>query len=228
LTSLPENVRVNWPTDRVSLYDLACIADVGLNAWSSAGKEFALFGIPVVTYAPDLLIYPANINYFAVTPADYFQQVDQALRDGWSIEIARRAFRWCALEYGRAMLDLSDSISFNETRRAPLLERVIRRGLFALDPEYSQFTDCRKRAKNLSQRDTINALITSGKVSVLDLNDGQNISHSTLIEETEALKRAFSRIGSALAKGQINKVESGLVARMANFAKPTALVEQIE
>jgi hypothetical protein len=225
LTALPDNVRVNWPTDRISLYDLACIADVGLNAWSSAGKELALFGIPVVCYAPDLLIYPENLNYYAVTPAGYFKQVERALRDGWSVEIARRAFRWFTLEYSRAMLDLSESVSFNETRRAPLIKRIIRRGLSAVTPEYSQFADCRKRAASLNQRHVINALITSGKVSVLDLTDPEKSSRGTLTEETEALRRAFFRIGGALANGRRHKADKGLLKRMATFAESGAPLE---
>ena len=41
LSELPDNVKVNWPTDKVSLYDLANITDAFANAWSSAGKEMA-------------------------------------------------------------------------------------------------------------------------------------------------------------------------------------------
>ena len=56
--TLPRNVKVNWPTDTVSLYDLARITDVFANAWSSAGKEMAWLGLPVVLYSPELTLYP--------------------------------------------------------------------------------------------------------------------------------------------------------------------------
>jgi len=219
LTSLPENVRVNWPTDKISLYDLACITDVGLNAWSSAGKELSLFGIPVVSYAPDFLIYPENLNYSATNPTDYFVQIESALCDGWSVEIARRAFRWFTLEYGRAMLDLSESVFFNETRQRSFFERAVRRGLRAIAPQYSQQSDCRRRAMTLRQREMIDALVTSGKISVLDLIDPGQVSGATLEEETKALRRAFQRIAGALARGRSLANDDGLVGRMAAFAE---------
>jgi hypothetical protein len=50
LSDLPNNVKVNWPDDGMSFYDWIEIIDVGLNSWSSAGKEFALWGLPHVTY----------------------------------------------------------------------------------------------------------------------------------------------------------------------------------
>src|SRR5262249_46386450 len=86
LETLPPNSRVNWPADQVSLYDLANYTDVVLNSWSSAGKEMALLGIPVVAYSPDLILYPADLNCVGTTEADFFRKVDQALADGWTLE----------------------------------------------------------------------------------------------------------------------------------------------
>src|SRR5690606_6941171 len=70
LSELPENVRVNWPSDNISLYDLAQIMDVCLNSWSTAGKEMGTLGIPVVLYSADLVFYPADLNYLAVSADD--------------------------------------------------------------------------------------------------------------------------------------------------------------
>ncbi len=111
---LPANVAVNWPTDQVSLYDLANEADVFLNAWSSAGKEMSLLGLPVVIYSPELVFYPADLNYLATSEAAFFRQIDAALEDGWSLERSRQTYRWLAVEFGYGLVDLSDSYPRSE------------------------------------------------------------------------------------------------------------------
>ena len=62
LTGLPGNVRVNWPTDGVSLFDLANVTDVFANGWSSAGKEMAWLGLPVVLYSDDVYAVPIRLE----------------------------------------------------------------------------------------------------------------------------------------------------------------------
>lgn len=193
LAELPANVRVNWPQDRISLYDLAHITDVGLNAWSSAGKELTLFGIPVVTYAPDLLIYPDDLNYIATSPEGYFEQVERALRDGWSVDRARRTFRWYAMEYHKAMLDLSQSYG-HWKERPHFVTRVIRRLTRMMFPTWQQVRDCKRRAPSLSQRGLINDLVVSGKTSILDLVDASTFPAATMADETESLRTAFRRL----------------------------------
>ncbi len=213
LSELSANVRVNWPDDRISLYDLAQITDVVLNAWSSAGKELALLGIPVVTYAPDLLAYPEELNYIATSPDAYFAQVETALRDGWSVERARRVFRWYALEYHKAMFDLSESYAYRESapprsvRRVlqrlrpmipPTFMRVVQRLRRMISPTFIRVSDCQRRAPSLSQRSLINDLLVSGKTSILDLADESTFPTATLDEETQALREGFRRLLPAL------------------------------
>lgn len=48
LSDAPENVVVNEPNQKMSLYDLAMIADCGINGYSTAGTELLALGIPVV------------------------------------------------------------------------------------------------------------------------------------------------------------------------------------
>lgn len=98
-TVLPKNVRVNWPTDNVSIYDLAQHTDVFLNAWSSVGVEMSLLGIPVVAYSKDLIFYPQDLNYVAESRKDYFAKIQQALKDGWSYSKIIKTYRWLVLNY---------------------------------------------------------------------------------------------------------------------------------
>lgn len=47
---LPNNVKINWPEDKISVYDFLQYVDCVLTSWSSVGKEFALLGCPVISY----------------------------------------------------------------------------------------------------------------------------------------------------------------------------------
>jgi len=113
LRDLPPNVRVNWPSDQLSLYDLMEETDVFLNSWSSAGKEMSLFGLPVVVYSQGLLYYPADLNYLGRTRAEYFELIDRALVEGWSFERIRQTYRWHVLEFEQSAFDLSAAYSAN-------------------------------------------------------------------------------------------------------------------
>ena len=85
LVDLPANARVNWPSDQVSLYNLAQEADLFLNAWSSVGKEMSLLGLPVVIYSSELVMYPADLNYLGEegSISDCFLRIDEALHSRW-------------------------------------------------------------------------------------------------------------------------------------------------
>lgn len=126
LVDLPPNVRINWPQEGISLYDLLPQVSVGLNGWSSTGKELALMGIPVVLFTGDILFYPSSLNSLASDRDDYFRRIDQALQDGWSFERIRQVFRWLAVEYTLGTIEISDRFTYKEGARS-LLRRAIGR-----------------------------------------------------------------------------------------------------
>jgi hypothetical protein len=68
-TVIPENVRINYPDQNVSIYELASIADILVNSISSVGVEFALLGIPVGSFKnTGFSTYPKSLNsYFNST-----------------------------------------------------------------------------------------------------------------------------------------------------------------
>ena len=126
LKNLPKNVKVNWPDEEVSLYDLIPQVDVGLNGWSSTGKELAMLGIPVVLFTDEIIFYPSSLNILAIDQEDYFQKIDHALRDGWSFERIRQVFRWLAVEHSQGTVDIKDGFSYRENIRSIFL-RVLRK-----------------------------------------------------------------------------------------------------
>lgn len=190
LSSLPDNVAVNWPTQNLSLYDLAIHADVGLNGWSSAGKELALLGIPVVLYTRDLIYYPASINHIGETRDTYFTALDIALRQGWSAETIRRTFRWLSYEYTLGTLDVRDAFKYAEgDRRRSLVWRILNRAArylhVAAAPRYL-------KKPRLARGAEFRQALLHGK-DVIELNQALR---NTLTEEQEwsAIREEVGRI----------------------------------
>jgi len=209
--NIPDNVRVNWPSDNVSLYDLAEIVDVVLNGWSNVGKEMALLGIPVVVYSADhLCAYPGDINYVGVTQEEYFNQIEQALSDGWSLENVRKAYRWCGFEYSRVVLNISESFKCDENVSIGLIDRVLRKLHKVYDPYHQQKTDCKNRAERLNSQAIINQLIANASETILDNCDSGIENTVSLSEETMFLREELRRIAIAFYGNNLDVVRGKL------------------
>ncbi len=196
-TTLPSNVAINWPVDQISIYDLADEADVFLNSWSSVGKEMSVLGLPVVIYSADLPLYPAELNYLGTSEADYFDKIQQALKDGWSVENSRKAFRWLAVEYDYALIDISDSYFEREGQNKALLARVTRRLRRSVDPNYKERRDCKLRAAQLRSATLIDDTLQTISDSVLDVLRLPD-NAPTLEQETGYIENELRRLRLAL------------------------------
>ena len=197
LVDLPANVRVNWPDDKLSLYDIAEYADVVLNAWSSAGKEMALLGRPVIVYCPSLLMYSPEINIVAETRDAYFTAIDDALGEPWSFERIRHAFRWCAVEYVRAIASIADGFDRSEARATTLRGRA-KNALLTL-PGARQAYDLWRRPSDLAEAARLAEVVIGGHASLLDVPAPR--VEATLAEETALIRAQLSRLVAALYGG---------------------------
>jgi hypothetical protein len=213
LDGLPPNVTVNWPDDGVSLYDLAEVADVFLNAWSAAGKEMALLGLPVVVWAPELLVYPPDLNIVAIDRDAYFAAIDRALTEGWQAERVRRTWRWYALEYERCVFDLSASFPQSERYRRSLrhqFDRVLNR----LSPRLRREADCLRR-RPLAEADAIERVVAGGAATRLDFLDAA-VDRVAPAEEDRALAFEVRRLMVALfgdaSEGRGSRLQRRLAA----------------
>jgi hypothetical protein len=164
LVDLPSNVRINWPQEDVSLYDLLPYVNVGLNGWSSTGKEMALMGIPVVLFTGDILFYPSTLNILATDPDDYFRCIDRALQEGWSFERTRQVFRWLAIEYTLGTIDISDRFKYKEGARS-----IIRRAIGKLRRTFIYRFEAAQLGKPLVNGQKFVKVILEGE-SLIDLN----------------------------------------------------------
>ena len=218
LDKVPSNTVVNWPADSVSLYDLAGIADVFLNAWSAAGKEMSLLGIPVVAFAPELLVYPPDLNYTADSTTEYFARIDQALVDGWSAERMRATFRWCALEYEKCVIDIRESYPANVSTVKGRLRNLLTKVANRLLPRIWRTLDCKRRAHVLAASATINAVIERKCDSLLEVSDFAG-SRVTLDEETATIRLQVKRLVHAMYGGEHNSKQSdNLYRHLVEFA----------
>lgn len=105
----PSNVSFNVPSDGIGLYDVMQVVDVLVNYRSTVGAELAAFGIPVVAPANrEFATYPAELHRVGRTVHEYEEHIGEAIREGWSIERTRLAFRWYAFWLGRVAVGITD------------------------------------------------------------------------------------------------------------------------
>lgn len=112
LSNLPQNAKINWPDDNISIYNLMEDVDLFLNAWSNAGNEMSFFGIPVVLYSKDLVTYPYDLNYVGESKEDYFNKIDIALNNGWNFNSIKMSFRWYSLMFNGPVIKIYTSIFY--------------------------------------------------------------------------------------------------------------------
>lgn len=198
LVELPPNARVNWPTDGVSMYDLAEETDVVLTAWSSVGKEMALLGIPVVAFSPELIVYPPDLNYVGTTRETYFSQVHRAISEGWSLENSRKAYRWYALEFGPTTIDLSESVRDPVFDSRTFLARIYRRLRREIDPLWRDKRELMRRAPRLRDATIIEATFENRFRTALDAALAAPRHKVTLASETAALRSELARLCGGL------------------------------
>jgi len=189
--NLPANVAINWPTDNLSLYDLAETTDVFLNAWSSAGKEMAMLGIPVVSYSEDLALYPVDERYLGTDSATYFAAIERALSDGWRFENIRRVYRWYTVEFEHIVIDIADGFGMQEHRSLGWTRDKIEKLLRLIDPYWQQRRDCWLRPRRLASQRLIARFFESGAISTLELSTPAAASAAS---EASAIRTEIARI----------------------------------
>jgi hypothetical protein len=199
LADLPSNAAVNWPEQKISLYDLVDQTDVFLNAWSSAGKDIPILGVPVVTYSSRIQWYPADLNYVGETLDAYFAAIDQALADGWSFEIARRAYRWAAFEFVTATISISDSYRAVENPKRTLFERLVSRARRSVDPDYEKRFDVERLGGGLAAARQINDLLeNAGAIVAERVVPTKSAERDDLQQETDALRGELKKLANAM------------------------------
>ena len=201
--NLPSNIKINWPKDEISIFDLANQMDVLLSGWSSVGKEVALLGIPVVLYSKELCAYPPELNLYATTPKTYFEMIEFALQRGWSAEQIRTLYRWYAFDFVDSVVDISDGFKRGEGGIDPIAKKVIRRLGRLIKPDFVEFMDCKKRSTSLQSQKIINKIteeVLNGPYEVAidksgSITEGEE-DKILRVEMSRLMKSMYGRKGS--------------------------------
>lgn len=120
---LPANVVINWPTDEVSIYDLAKESDLVLNAWSSVGEEMSLLGVPVLLFSDTLISYPAELNYIEFTIEKYFERLERLLNSERDDQYLINSYRWYNLKLNISLFQVSNTFHHHENSVPRIIEK---------------------------------------------------------------------------------------------------------
>ena len=127
LKRVPKNVKVNWPTENVSLYQILESADVLLTGWSVTALEALILGIPVVAYDSKLPSYPKDIYYSGRSIDKYFQNIKTAIKDGWDYKNVKNGFRWLSFNFNHCTIKVSKDFGSFERKNLTLIEKLFLR-----------------------------------------------------------------------------------------------------
>jgi hypothetical protein len=94
LDSLPQNIRVNWPSDNISFYDLLPHVDLVLTAWSTVLLEASLFGCPIVLPWNSTSYYDVIADSVCYSQEEYWEKITHYMNADWTLDRAIKSFRW--------------------------------------------------------------------------------------------------------------------------------------
>lgn len=201
---LPPNVKVNWPSDQVSLYDLAEETDLFLSAWSSVGTEMPLLGIPVLTYATPYLYYPPELNDYASSVEEYFKKIPELAKQDIDFEKVRLLFRWLSIIISNSMINLEDGVRPLSTSFLSRAYRKIRR---SMDPLYQEKRDIRKKPNHIHDAKTAFSSLSPTLDWVLTNYSKFKADHQSLKKETRIVQQQLERIRSVMHGGTVRNTK---------------------
>jgi hypothetical protein len=154
---LPQNVILNHPEEKISIYDLFSLIDLHLVANSSTGLESSIVGIPTLSFVGRAQCYIAR--QVPKTQDEYFAAMDNALPSEFQPDFSgiRRACDWLLYLNTRTVLNF-DSRDFWNPRetfvnRARRKWRHLRsRSLFGSYSSYQRQTTISKEQRLLCRK----------------------------------------------------------------------------
>lgn len=210
---LPSNVRINWPSENISIYDLAKETNLFLNAWSTVGVEMSLLGIPVLIYSKDLIMYPSELNYLSTSKKEYFQNIEWILKQDNNFEKVRLTYRWLALScsdratlkyrYNRTIQNLISYrtiwertlnvlyASLNPKLRTTLSKLLSNMPVFRVGDR--QILDCREYINSKNNMPELSIMLSKSEPSLINIKSTPN-NWISLKQEKEYIDHELKRI----------------------------------
>lgn len=213
----PNNVKMIWPEDPTSTYDLMEMADVPLISWTSVGLELARLGSPALA-AFEHCPYPKeDVVLWAKSQADYFCKL-KALCEHVPSEISKiqYAFRWFHLVRLGSTLDISDMASdpnvpilpaFKQPKHTPEITDILINNKNILDINY-------QASNRKDHTEEHKAIITFLQRAVWFLFTGKVLNKTISLELShdvnQPLCNAFDGLFVALGNRQVKLITQDL------------------
>jgi len=75
------NIRLDSPDKKISIFEYANKSKLVLNAWSSAGEDLGLCGLPVITLSKIFSNYPVNLGHYCESKIKYYNLINKILSE---------------------------------------------------------------------------------------------------------------------------------------------------
>ena len=219
LQSVPANVRVNWPEEGISLYELLEDTDAVLTGWSVTALEALILGIPVVTYDANLPSYPSDIHYTGRSEAEYYTNIDHALADGWRVENAVNGFRWLAYNYVTCTVIVSEHFGQFELSSESSLLRFLRRSWNHLKsrlPRFGYALDLRRWRGALSGAHIVSTMLEADYDALPPAREA--LGEPSVRDDRDIVLKSLSRLHELLyAESKLPAEKPGLSRNIRTF-----------
>ena len=169
LATLPENVKANVPSEKISIYDLYPQIDALVTGWSATGMEAMLFKVPVITYDRNLPSYPSDIHYASDSRLEYYSNLIKALSSGKQIAVADNARRWLAFSLSVGVISHPPVLHDSDFVRNNNFVRFFYRGITWLLPSIFKRIEAWQHIRSPSEIYRLNSLLKSGGQSLYDI-----------------------------------------------------------
>lgn len=168
LATLPENVRANYPTDNISIYDLYPQIDALVTGWSATGVEAMTFSVPVITYDRNLPSYPASIHYTGDSQTEYYQNLVKAIAAGKSKIVSENSRRWLAFSMSVGVVKHPAMLSDLNFIRGRKFANFLFRGFNRLIPNFIKRMEAGQQMRS-AEAHRFNDLLKTGGRSLYDI-----------------------------------------------------------
>jgi len=195
LEKITDNVSINSPDQKLSIFDIIEEVDLVLNSWSSVGKDLSLLGLPVISYGVKNLIYPSNINIPLQSNKieDYFKLVEESLNLGWDYKRIIETYRWNYLEFDYATLKIDDSVKIknNVKKKKKIFPKIFDYIKYLLNNDYHSTKHLANRPSILNEREILNRLLFD---DIFDIKDPKDYYTGNIKDELQSIKNEMRKI----------------------------------
>ena len=106
--NLPKNITLNFPNQKISVFNYIGNVDLLLTSWSSIGEDLGYFGTPSMLTSSFNACYPESLSYVAKSKDHYFKMITKIvyLKKNF-LDTSIKFYRYKSFVVSKTTLDLS-------------------------------------------------------------------------------------------------------------------------